>query len=236
MSDIIYNCNEYNDFSDINKTNWNTIKNVKIFAIKIDMTEIKPNKEKQLVKKILRLRKKSLKNKKIKKDLNGIAFNIINYNENNEKHKNIRESLIAILKDNDKEMYEYVYDNICEYLDSYFYGKNLCGFKNNKCEYKINTTSNVGCCRHYENRILGPLKFNNKLVQCEHLKNNKCSAKCLPCKLFTCDYLEKKGIKFRMHEIFLLDTFFNLVQKAILKFYVYTPRKKIIKKILLFKI
>ena len=116
------------------------------------------------------------------------------------------EALKSILLDNKIAMYEYIYDTVCDYLDSNFYGKNLCDFKDNKCGAKVNTTSNVGCCRHYKNRILGP--FNNKLIKCEYLQNYRCSAKCLPCKLFTCDYLEKKGIKFKIKDIFLLDTFF----------------------------
>ena len=165
--------------------------------------------------------------------MNGIAFLIFNYNEEKEEHRYFFDALKAILLDDKKKMYEYIYDTVCEILDNNFYGKNLCDFNDNKCGAKANTTCDTGCCRHYENRILGPFKFNNKLVQCEHLKNYRCSVQCLPCKLFTCDYLEKKGIKFRIKDIFLLDTFFNPFQKITLKFAVYTTKDIIIKRLIL---
>ena len=31
-----------------------------------------------------------------------------------------------------KKCHNYIYDTVCDYLDGYFYGKNLCDFKNNK--------------------------------------------------------------------------------------------------------
>ena len=59
---------------------------------------------------------------------------------------------------------------------------------------------------------MGPF---SKLVLCEYLnkENYTCDAKCLPCKLFTCDYLESKGIKFKIKDILLLNVFFNPIQK-----------------------
>ena len=47
--------------------------------------------------------------------------------------------------------------------------------------------------------------------------------------VFTCDYLEKKGIKFRIKDMLLLDTFFNPLQKYCIKYKVFTPKEKIIK-------
>ena len=80
---------------------------------------------------------------------------------------------------------------------------------------------------------LGPL---TRLVQCEYLnkENYTCDAKCISCKLFTCDYLEKKGIKFKIKDILLLDTFFNPIQKYYIKYMVFTQKEKIIKRILKF--
>lgn len=120
---------------------------------------------------------------------------------------------------------------MCEYLDSYFYGKNLCDFKNNKCGEKRNTSSTTGCCHHFKHKALGPF---SKLVLCEYLNSETytCDAKCLPCKLFTCDYLESKCIKFRIKDILLLDVFFNPLQKYFIKYMVYTPKEKIIKRLL----
>lgn len=231
MTNIVINNESLKGFLDIKSMSFKNIRKNGYFAIKIDLNKIDISKK--TIRKILRLRVKVLKNKNIKNDLNGIAFSIYNYIEKREEHRLFVDALKAILLDNKIAMYEYIYDKVCDYLDSNFYGKNLCDFKDNKCGAKINTTSNIGCCRHYKNRILGPFKFNNKLVKCEYLQNYRCSAKCLPCKLFTCDYLEKKGIKFKIKDIFLLDTFFNPIQKITLKFAVYTTKDVRIKRLIL---
>ena len=101
-----------------------------------------------------------------------------------------------------------IYDTVCDYLDSYFYGKNLCDFQDNKCGEKRNTSSTTGCCHHFKYKALGPL---SKLVLCEYLNKESytCNAKCISCKLFTCDYLKSKEVQFKIKDILLLDTFFN---------------------------
>ena len=117
-------------------------------------------------------------------------------------------------------------------MDNYFYGKNLCDFQNNKCGEKRNTSSTTGCCHHFKHKALGPF---SKLVLCEYLnkENYTCDAKCLPCKLYTCDYLESKGIKFRIKDILLLNVFFNPLQKYFIKYMVFTPKEKILKRIMM---
>ena len=72
------------------------------------------------------------------------------YNEQNKDHKDFISAINAIFYPNRYERYNYIYDNVCDYLDSYFYGKNLCDFKNNKCGEKRNTDSNTGCCHHFQ--------------------------------------------------------------------------------------
>lgn len=132
-----------------------------------------------------------------------------------------------------KERYIFLYDRTCEYLDSFFYEKNYCDFRDNKCGEKRTTNSTIGCCRHYKNKFLGPFLIGNKFVKCEYLGEDcKCSAKCLSCKLYTCDYLEKKGVKFNIDDIPYLYLFFNPIQKWIIKTSVYTTKEKIIKKLL----
>ena len=159
---------------------------------------------------------------------------IFNYNESNKKQSDFLNVVNAIFYKNRYEMYNYIYDNVCDYLDGFFYSKNYCDFKNNKCGEKINTSSNIGCCRHYKNKLLGPLLTNN-FTPCEYLKEDyTCSAKCLGCKLFTCDYLRKKGIKFKIKDILLLDVFFNPLQKYYIKVKVFTPKEKILKKLMRF--
>ena len=109
-----------------------------------------------------------------------------------QKQKDFILAINAIFFNTRYERYNYIYDTVCEYLDSYFYEKNLCDFKNNKCGEKKNTSSTTGCCHHFKYKALGPL---SKLVLCEYLKDDyTCGAKCISCKLFTCDYLEKKEL------------------------------------------
>lgn len=181
---------------------------------------------------VLKIDFNALEENKYKKIIKRLLGYVINYDENNKKHKEFILGINAVLYNNKYERYNYIYDEVCDYLDGFFYGKNLCDFKDNKCGEKRNTSSNIGCCHHYKNKILGPLLSNN-LIPCEYLKeDHSCGAKCISCKLFTCDYLEKKGIKFRIRDIFLLDTFFNPLQKYFIKTMVFNPKNKIINRLL----
>ena len=133
-----------------------------------------------------------------------------------------------------KKKYELLYYKTCEYLDDEF-SKNICNFENNKCGEKINTKSCVGCCRKYRNKLLGPfIPYKNRWKICEHLENNKCLVKNLGCKLYTCDYLHSKGIKFKIKNIPMLKEF-NLIQKLIIKAKVQIPEEEVIKELLFWK-
>lgn len=219
--------------SDIKKINIIKILKNRILLLKIDFNNLNKKQYKRLLKKILFL-KIIVSTTKIEI---GISNNsktllgyIINYNENNKEQKDFILAINAIFYANKYERYNYIYDTVCNYLDSFFYGKNLCDFKNNKCGEKRNTSSDAGCCHHFKNKKLGPCLPFNKLVLCEYLKDDHtCGAKCIGCKLFTCDYLEKKGIKFRIKDILLLKVFFNPLQKYYIKYKVFTPKEKIIK-------
>lgn len=230
------------NFVDIRILNWKKVKKDKLLTFNIDLGLLADKREmKKVVRKILKLKRNAEKRKiKIgikctKNDNSYVVANIENYDISNKKHQDFVYSVYAILKENKKERYNYIYDIVCDELDSYFYGKNFCDFKNNKCGEKRETSSTIGCCRHYKNKLLGPLLFNN-FTRCEYLnlKDKKCKIKCISCKLFTCDYLKSKGIQFKIKDIFLLDTFFNPLQKYIIKISVYTPKDKIIKRLLFF--
>lgn len=214
------------------------IKNLKLINIfkkgtvllKIDFNSITKKSYKKILRKLLFMKKLILKNKiGIEENSKIILGYIINYDENNEEHNDFISGINAIFYKTRYERYNYIYDTACNYLDNFFYGKNLCDFKDNKCGEKRNTSSVTGCCHHFKPKWLGPLS--PKMVLCEHLNkvNFTCDAKCLPCKLFTCFYLEKKGIKFRIRDILLLDTFFNPLQKYFIKYKVFTPKDKILK-------
>lgn len=231
------------DVEDIRRLNIKRIKNNRMLLFKINFDFLKKNEYKKILRKILKIKKSiiiwnSKNNKKkikigIKNENKNLLGYVINYDKENKDQKDFISAINAIFYNSKKEMYNYIYDTVCDYLDGFFYSKNLCDFKNNKCGEKRNTSSNIGCCRHYKNKLLGPLIKNN-FIPCEYLKEDyTCGAKCLGCKLFTCDYLRKKGVVFRIKDILLLDVFFDLLQKYYIKTKVFTPKEKIIKMLMI---
>ena len=224
---------EENYIQNIQHLKFYKVKKEKGLLLYIDFGTLEKNTYKNVLKKLLSIKKimKFLKlNIGVKKDEKIKLGYLLNYDENNKNHIEFISAIKAILYDNKFQRYNYIYDTVCDYLDNFFYGKNLCDFKENQCGEKRGTTSRIGCCHHFKVKWLGPF---TKLVPCEHLKEDyTCGAKCIGCKLFTCDYLEQKGVKFRIKDILLLDTFFNPVQKYFIKFMVFTPKEKIIKRLM----
>lgn len=221
--------------TDINNLKLHEIKKKRVFLLKIDFNTFHTKDYKKIlrhllfIKSLVLLHKQEIGITKNSKKLLGI---LINYDKNNEEHNNFILAINAVFYNTRWDRYNYIYDTVCNYLDSFFYGKNLCDFKNNKCGEKRNTNSSIGCCRHFKVKWMGPL---TKLVPCEHLKeDHTCGAKCISCKLFTCDYLQRKGIKFKIKDILLLDVFFNPIQKYYIKFMVFTSKEKILKRLMLF--
>lgn len=143
-------------------------------------------------------------------------------NNNDEDLENIKK---AINIHNRKERLSFVYDTACDYFDNNFYGKNVCEFKNNICpanKLHLNCHKDNGCCYNIYHEGL-----------CKYLgKDGHCTIKCLPCKKYTCKYLKSKGIKFRYKDIPILYYFLTPRQKYICEFEVYTPKDKIMKKML----
>lgn len=226
--------NLYSNVFDIRILNLNNIRKTEYFLIKLDFGELEISEYKNILRRFLKIKRFLLK-KKIPIGRNNKSSILlgyaINYNKDNRKQQEFISAINAIILNSKYERYNYLYDIVCDYLDSFFYGKNLCEFKNNRCQ-KGNATTEIGCCQHFKYKCLGPA---SKFVLCEHLSDDKtCGAKCISCKLFTCTYLEKKGIKFRIKEILLLDTFFNPIQKYFIKTMVFTPKEKIIKRLIFF--
>lgn len=217
---------------DIKKLNLIKILKVNSFLLKIDFNNLSKKSYKKVLKKLL-LVKKLFKNKiGILQDSKKLLGYVINYNKNNQDQDNFILALNAIFFKTRYERYNYIYDTVCDYLDTVFYGKNVCDFKDNKCGEKRNCSLVVGCCRHYKYKLIGPLY--PKWVMCEYLTDEyKCGAKCIACKLYTCDYLKKKGIEFKIKDFLLLDAFFRPLQKYCIKYMVYTPKEKIIKRLMI---
>lgn len=172
--------------------------------------------------------------KNIKKYLNKNVFvhflyeedDIVN-NSNIDKYASIENKIHMIHALNIKNIekrYSYIYDVVCDYLDKEFREKDICSFKDNKCISVRNNShckeSCNGCC-YGTNRGL-----------CKNFKDGKCSIKSLSCKLFTCRYLKKQGVRYRINDIDLLKYFFNIRQKYILDTSIFKDKDEIIKSLL----
>ena len=108
-----------------------------------------------------------------------------------------------------KEKYSLIYDNACDYLDEEFMKNNWCCFKNNMCVCNRNKPKEYqtgSCCTRTYTR-----------ETCKHFDKNikRCGIRCLACKLFVCDYLKKKGIKYSANKVPFLKYFLSPRQKLI---------------------
>lgn len=153
---------------------------------------------------------------------------LINYDKSIDNNYMISEldHLISLyLLDNEKRI-NYIYDYMCDYLDQEFINFNLCDFKDNKCvsrrDLECSGCKNpvtYGCC-YTKGRV------------CPNLINSRCTIKSLPCKFFTCRYLEKRGIKYRPWDYLMIRLFLSYRQMYILDQSLYTPKDIIMNKLL----
>lgn len=130
-----------------------------------------------------------------------------------------------------KERYEYVYDSICDYLDNKFKENNYCDFKDGTCisnRSGIGKNRQMGCCYSFRLDMFANMR-DKKL--CKHLGNNGCDTKCVSCKLYTCKYLDKKGIRFSLFSFPKLDKVFNRKQIEVLKYNCFRTKEEIIDKL-----
>ena len=173
----------------------------------------------------------NIKRIKIKINLKSINVHVQNYNSEYEQDiQDILQSLKIRFLTNKTEKTSYIYDKTCEYLDNLFMSKNLCQFENNKCIAKRDYDLTCGCCRHAKDLSFFSLMA-SEMVQCEYLKDTHCTADCITCKLYTCPTLNKLGIKIKIKDLFLVNNFYNIIQKIIIKSSPFTPKEKILKKL-----
>lgn len=147
-------------------------------------------------------------------------------------YSNIINSVQALLINNKRVQYEFIYDVVCKQLDDKFAFNNYCDFKCNKCSAsraKKTVHETMGCCYSFDFSIW---KGATNVQLCEHLMNNKCTINCMACKLFTCKYLREKGIRYKTTDIPLLACFFNRKQREILSANFFVDKYQIIDKLL----
>ena len=83
-----------------------------------------------------------------------------------------------------KKRITYIYDSACEYIDNFYNGENICGFKNCKCyvQRSKHLDNKNGCCRF-----------------CIYATDKGCPSKNLACKLFNCSevYSRRKVLTYK---------------------------------------
>ncbi len=149
---------------------------------------------------------------------------------------NIVNSIKALFLKNTRQRYEYIYDEVCDYLDNKFIEQGQCEFKNDiciekrKCK-KVTSSTTMGCCHHCKNQYLGIILL-QKFELCKYLKDKRCLIRSISCKLYTCDTLKSKGLEYRINDIAMLNVFFNNFQKFILKVSVFKTKDETIDRLM----
>ena len=134
--------------------------------------------------------------------------------------KNIQDMIIinALNIKNRRKRITYIYDATCDYIDNFYKGKNICGFKNCQCYVQRARKEGLknGCCRI-----------------CLYQTENGCPSKNLACKLANCSevysrckvitYKDLKTLKvlsFRQRYIIKSD-YFSLREDVLKDLYAY---------------
>lgn len=150
-------------------------------------------------------------------NLVGIINNYQNYNNNVNNINEIEIAFKAMYIQDLKSRYEYLFDNICDYLDSLWAKYNPCKFENNICIASRNgMTAHKydGCCYvFYYSK--DPFCYIEGTHKCKYLDPIKhCTMPNITDKIFVCKFLkDEKLFNIDIDKIFLIQVFFNKYQK-----------------------
>ena len=114
---------------------------------------------------------------------------------------------------NRKKRITYIYDSACKYIDDYWDGKNVCGFKNGRCyahQYPGCKYKN-GCCR-----------------KCVYQSSKGCVTSNLTCKLYYCSEVIKRYEVPTMKSI-KITKLLSWRQRIILKHDYFSSREEVLK-------
>lgn len=139
------------------------------------------------------------------------------------KEEEIKKAIKIINISDNNLKYEAIYDEVYNYLSQDFVSNKYCDFKKNRCVSQRHLTvysfyPKNGCC------------FRD-IKTCHNLKNSNCLIECLPCRLYSCPYLSKRGITYYASEFVLLKAFLSKEQRHPLVFDFFKPKEKILEKI-----
>lgn len=129
-----------------------------------------------------------------------------------------------------RERYEYVYDIISAHLDHIFERNNHCEFADGKCLVNRKDPTgrkSGGCCGSQ----FGGDK--NERRPCMHLGERGCEIVCVPCKLYTCKSLRKKGVRFKIKDFAGVRKIFSKKQIEVLERNHFRSKERIINKLLM---
>lgn len=142
----------------------------------------------------------------------------------------------AILIKEQKSRNEFIYDTVCDWLDSKFQQCNVCDFKNDRCAANRSgrtSHTSMGCCHSFEYSKIYEFGVLKNVKLCQYMKDRKCTTKNISCKLYVCRYITQKHkeFKFDTRKILLLDCFFSLKQHEIIRYNYFKTREEILQKL-----
>ena len=130
--------------------------------------------------------------------------------------------------EDEKEKLSFVYDTFCENMMEEISRLNYCYFINNKC-IKMRYTSGFpnskenGCCSN---------TYMDKRKDCRYLKDDHSCAICsISCRVFTCLYLQERGIDHSLWQYPIIDCTLNKLSRAKIIHNFFTPKEKIMQKL-----
>lgn len=192
-------------------------------SFEIDATSLSDNDIKMIVNYIL----------KLEKFYTNVSFSFDVKKESTDKNANqlLQDCMYVLSIKNTEQRYSYIYDSVCDYLDTEFVKRNYCDFRNDQCianRLGVSKKDIMGCCYSFDNK--GGFYFNHRL--CPYLENKKCTEKCITCKLFTCKYLKEKGISFPIEIFPLIPIFMDKKQQEIIKHNFFKTKSEMLSKLM----
>ena len=186
------------------------------------LIDLKENNKKEIIKNTKKILKKC--------DQNDLVVVLLDNNKKIEKLED--EDIDTILKifkainiKDTYERYNYIYDEVCDYLDKKIIEYNLCDFdENSVCKYyrEYDNTHYNGCC-YREDR--GLCKYFDE-------EEKRCVDKGISCKFYLCPAIRKTGFVFRQKDIPLIRYFFNIKQKFIIRYSILKPKLYVLYKLM----
>ncbi len=142
-----------------------------------------------------------------------LYYNTIFVVKNNINDKMIEYIITALNIKNRKKRIKFIYDKSCELIDEKNKGKDICGFKNDKCyiQRKLKNGKCNGCCR-----------------MCIYQTKEGCQTKNLTCKLFNCSEVKKRYDVIEYKDLTLLKVL-SLKNQLIIKSDYFSKREDVLK-------